>query len=55
MRVQFLCITIQFWKSPTNIAVHVHVCDVGVGGGGFTSLIAMYVNLNGVAQVVRIT
>ena len=64
-----LCITIKVWKGPTNVAVHVHVCDVGVGGqgcvcvcvcgggggGGSTSLIAMYVNLNDVAQLVRIT
>ena len=48
-------------KSPTNLVVHVHVCDVGVeegrrgGGKGSTSLIAMYLNLNDVAQLVRIT
>ena len=29
-----LCITIKVWKGPTNRAVHVHVCDVGVGGKG---------------------
>ena len=33
MKLQFLCITIQSWKSPTNIAVD--VCNVGVGGGLF--------------------
>ena len=34
MRPQFLCITIKFLKGPTNRAVHVHVCDVSVGGMG---------------------
>ena len=36
---------------PTKLAVHVHVC---VCGGGSTSVITLYVNLNYVAQLHRI-